>query len=396
MIDKTGISTGKEIRGLLETLENNLIKNYHNFFLTSKKNPLIAEVDIRTWQKEQLKKYPDYRKETAAIIKSFITPARKVIQADLEESYGYGIESIRNVGKRHHRDTQGNKGDVPNFNKSKKTTGLTKEVSSKLGEAFGNAQRQVEKQFLATVSGVKRTSKAAQTLNQAIDIAGASFLGTGVSAGLTKDGKNMNLVSKLESDTKEWSQESMFIAQGEASGQAGSPYVYITVHASSCPLCTPWQGRVLIDDVYQDGKPDGKHELLSTAIAAGLFHYNCRHNKLMFYPGIDKVPPKPDYVPPKTAEQHALYEREQKQRYMERHIRAWKRREMGAVSEAERRRAAYKVREWQGRRLALVREGPGLYRPHYWREKPSFKMDPDGRWRNLKYDMEIFVKTPTR
>ena len=166
MIDKTGISNGKEIRRLLETLENNLIKNYHNFFLNSKRDPPIAEINIRTWQKEQLKKYSNYRKETADIIKSFITPTRKVIQANLKESYGYGIESIRETVKRHHRDTQGNKGDVPNFNKSKKTTGLTKEVSSKLGEAFGNAQRQVEKQFLATVSGVKRTSKAAQTLNQ--------------------------------------------------------------------------------------------------------------------------------------------------------------------------------------------------------------------------------------
>ena len=67
-----------------------------------------------------------------------------------------------------------------------------------------------------------------------------------------------------------------------------NPLVKVSAHPSSCPLCSPWQGRVLVDDVYQGGIADGKHELLSTAIGAGLGHYNCRHNWVNYVEGLDK------------------------------------------------------------------------------------------------------------
>ena len=41
-------------------------------------------------------------------------------------------------------------------------------------------------------------------------------------------------------------------------------------------MCAPFVGKVLIDDVWSGGRPDGKHMLMSTAIAKGLYHPRCK------------------------------------------------------------------------------------------------------------------------
>ena len=45
-----------------------------------------------------------------------------------------------------------------------------------------------------------------------------------------------------------------------------------------------------IDDVYQDGKPDYVHELLSTAIREGFSTIIAGTTKIPFIPGVDKIP----------------------------------------------------------------------------------------------------------
>lgn len=126
--------------------------------------------------------------------------------------------------------------------------------------------------------------------------------------------------------------------------------------------------------------------------------YNCRHNRLTFIEGVDKIPEVPDYVPnlntgkrkyPKVGAQHRLYAKEQLQRHMERQIRMWKRRELGSLSEQEYRKARLKVRVWQSRRNHLVKSTEGLYRAQYWREKPGFRLVKDKRWQDLKYNKNM-------
>ncbi|QVK17727.1 hypothetical protein KHQ81_12880 [Mycoplasmatota bacterium] len=126
--------------------------------------------------------------------------------------------------------------------------------------------------------------------------------------------------------------------------------------------------------------------------------YNCRHNRLTFIEGVDKIPEVPDYVPnidtgkrkhANIGKQHRIYKKEQLQRNMERQIRMWKRRELGSLSEKEYRKARLKVRVWQAKRNHLVKSTDGLYRPHYWREKPGFRLVKDKRWQDLKYNKNI-------
>lgn len=142
------------------------------------------------------------------------------------------------------------------------------------------------------------------------------------------------------------------LAEGERSQQYGLHYTLISGHPSSCPLCVPWQGAVLIDDVFSDGKPDGKTPLLSQAINDGLYHYNCRHTRTVFIPGIDnaKLFDKDIASPEETAKRYAI---EQQQRYNERKIREWKRREAASLGNKEQSLARVKILEWQAQQRTL-------------------------------------------
>lgn len=114
--------------------------------------------------------------------------------------------------------------------------------------------------------------------------------------------------------------------------------VIVSTSPRSCPRCDAWEGRVLSLTGNTPGYPT-----LDEAIGAGLHHANCRHREHLYTPGVTRPPPR---RPPET-ERRALYEEEQRQRIIERHIREWKRREAVALEPVARREASTKVRQWQ-------------------------------------------------
>jgi len=66
--------------------------------------------------------------------------------------------------------------------------------------------------------------------------------------------------------------------------------VIITSHGGACPICQKWENKILIDDIYSGGtKKDGNYELLSEAIATGLFHKGCCHGLATYYPEADDI-----------------------------------------------------------------------------------------------------------
>ena len=68
--------------------------------------------------------------------------------------------------------------------------------------------------------------------------------------------------------------------------------------------------------------------------------HNCRHTLDLYVPGITRPREKASYEP-------EAYEALQKQRYMERGVRRWKRREAVAITPEEQRLTKAKRKEWQ-------------------------------------------------
>ncbi|MFA5176945.1 MAG: phage minor capsid protein [Candidatus Omnitrophota bacterium] len=67
--------------------------------------------------------------------------------------------------------------------------------------------------------------------------------------------------------------------------------VIVSSHGDACPLCVPWEGRIL----SITGKTEGYYTV-DQARAAGLFHPNCEHNTYSYYANEEKaVGAKPEF-----------------------------------------------------------------------------------------------------
>jgi len=131
--------------------------------------------------------------------------------------------------------------------------------------------------------------------------------------------------------------------------------VAISVHFPTSDLCEPFQGRVFSMSGTTEGYPS-----LDDAIEAGLYHANCKHTQSGFTPGVSDLPDKDV----STTENRKMYEASQNQRYNERQIRAWKRREAASLDPDQRVKAKEKVSDWQARQRDHLKQNQFLRRDY--------------------------------
>jgi hypothetical protein len=172
---------------------------------------------------------------------------------------------------------------------------------------------------------------------------------------VTANGAHLELSSYVEGVTRETSQQALLMGESTVANAAGQHLVRISSHQSCCPKCQPYQGKILIDDVFADGKPDGVHELLSTAIANGLFHWNCRHKKTIWIPGKSAEQEQHKQYDEKKVEKN--YELEQAQRALEREIRKQKNIASTSLDPSTASKAQARQAELQVSLNALIKEG---------------------------------------
>ncbi len=201
------------------------------------------------------------------------------------------------------------------------------------------------------------------SLDQAIDMATKDFLEKGIDAITYKDGKKVNIASYAEMALRTANHRAYLMAEGKKRQEVGLYLVVVSAHATSCSLCVPWQGKIIVDDVYGGGHKVENYPLLSEAMEAGLLHPQCRHNLSTYFPGITTLPEIPD-----AEDALENYEQEQQQRYIERQIRRYKRLAEGTIEEKKAKEYKGKVREWQKNMRDHLEENPQLRRA-YRREK---------------------------
>lgn len=181
------------------------------------------------------------------------------------------------------------------------------------------------------------------TRQQATQKALNKFADTGIGYFKDKNGKKWDLSTYAEMATRTGMAHAHIEGHVNRMVEQGYDLVIVSDHPEESPLCRPHEGKVYS---VKEGHP--VYPSLNWAIANGLFHPNCRHTINAYIEGLTE--------PPHTTGDPKGYEIRKHHRELERKVKFWKKREIVAVTDKEKRLAHQKVKHWQGELRSFTAE----------------------------------------
>ena len=392
-----------DIGKIFEQMELDLISSMNRAFYFHQNEQIKEGFEWEQWQLSKLRAMEQYRKRNKKIVGKYNKPIQEAIDRELKGNFSKGeskVERLFNKIKQLLKwrkkenptieftqdiDTStlkgyiakelGSPGAVPqekNFFgvNEKKLEALISTVNNDLNKAEYAILRKMDDVYRQTIFKTHMyLQNGAKTLNQAIDMATKDFLDKGINSIQYKNGANVNIASYAEMALRTANHRAMLLGEGSKRDEYGIHLVVVSAHANTCPKCEPWQGKILIDDVFSHPNKEyiekyrDKYKLVSEAIEKGLLHPNCRHSLITYFEGVTRIPTVPD-----GKEAIKVYEAEQKQRALERKIRKWKRFEAGTLDEENKLISNNKVKKLQSSLRKHLKNNKEL-RKKYDREK---------------------------
>lgn len=320
-------------------------------FLRNRKQVFINAIKSGNFKSGVIAESESFRNNNIKSISAVVPTIRSLVEEEITASVESGVRAVEitvDTYKKQGKEIEKPQEDFAANIKDKRTAVTMGGILGIVAIMLATTERQTSQ--IASMVNV-----GAKNLYEEVDRVQANFLEKGITGKILSNGTEKEAFSEAEFLMRDFSHKTLLEAQGEtAKAYKLNPLVKVSAHPSSCPLCSIWQGRVLVDDVYQGGMADGKHELLSTAIGAGLGHYNCRHNWVNYVQGLDKpnIFEQDKQNKQKTAQNYAM---EQRQREIERTIRKYKRIEKASLTNEKSILANQKVAEWQAVQRELIK-----------------------------------------
>lgn len=280
-----------DIKKVMEEIELQLISSMKRTLWSHKEDEKAKGFDWPQWQALKIKQFEDYKKANKEIFNNTTKDLNKYIYIHMKDQFKEGASRT---------------------NKSAIQSGIIRKEDSQLsGSFFGLNHRKLDALIKSTKTDMKDVKYAtlrmandqyrqiiykaqvfantgAGTVKQAIDMASKEFLARGFNCIEYKNGTRHNIADYCDMAIRTANKRANLMGEGEMRKKLGNSLVYISKHGGACDKCTPWEGRVYIDDVWSGGKEDdGEYPLLSTAIAGGLFHPRCQHGASTYYEGIN-------------------------------------------------------------------------------------------------------------
>lgn len=346
------------LANIFANLESQLIANQKAVFLSypnsSLTNVLDFQVNMRANQSM-------LEKINIKVVNDAYSQATNYINDIITKGYNKGIKSISNQLDMNIKNDENKKAKVLKNNADSVISSMCRIALSSAMGAFSG--------IVSAVSLYNQT----QDLYQAIDQAQSQYLEKGIVGSIKTNGAQTNIETFSDIVESEFEHSATLTGEGYARDETGNYYIVVSSHFGCCEKCAKWENLILIDDVFANGKSDGKHRLLSEAIEQGLMHPNCRHRFRVPLKGEEKEL-KGDYHETWTKEQNKQqYQAEQKQRRYEREIRKYKRFEQGSLTQSEQIKAHQKVLEYQAKQREHIKasnkiDGVKLFR-QYERER---------------------------
>ena len=342
------------LRDLFAEMELELMASLRRNFINHKMEEQVRGFSWEMWQKAKLRNLQEYRKETTSVIYRFRKRISTAIEQVLRNHFSVGVRKA-DIKLPQDGVNTGLPGEEPPqetqfFGTNRKKLGaLIKSTKNDFEDVQQAVYRKMDDVYRQTIFKTEfQLSSGAISLGKAIDKATEDFLAKGIDCIIYSNGRHVNIADYAEMALRTASHRATLLGEGSKRDELGVHLVFVSAHANACKLCLPWQGQILIDDVFSHPSKEyiarykDKYKLLSNAIKAGLLHPNCRHTLATYFEGVTRLPKPQD-------QEKALknYNNEQHQRKLEREIRKRKRILAGTVEDGDRKEARANLRQAQ-------------------------------------------------
>ena len=290
-----------DIEKAFAAIEEELIASMMRNMKRHKVEESAEEMRWEMWQAKQLQALEKYKKQN-----------QKKFQGKFADINGSVDEIIHKARKQGGLDQEIEimnaikKGWKPpgSLNKSMQTTGeFFKLNDRKLNALIGATRKDFSKaehamlrmaddQYRKIIFNAQvYANTGAGTYEKAVDMATKDFLGSGINCIEYKNGARHKISDYAFMAIQTASKRAYLTGEGEKRQEWGISTVIVNKRGNPCPKCLPFVGKILVDDVWSGGKPsDGKYPLMSTAIAAGLYHPRCKDSHTTYFEGISSPP----------------------------------------------------------------------------------------------------------
>ncbi|MFG2900969.1 phage minor capsid protein [Streptomyces zaomyceticus] len=330
---------------------------------------LADGIDSPAWVNLKLAAVGNLQAGIAEVITALEADASSAVQQALSEAYERGQQAaVAELGALGAGQTAAAAEALP-------AAATVDRLASAVVEDTGPTHLRMLRQALDVYREVVSEASAApllgaQTRRQAAQSALSRFAAKGVTGFVDTAGRSWNLVSYAEMATRTAVGRAAIEAHTDRLGAAGVDLVIVSQSPEECERCRPWERKILtrtgppgardvqVEDALRDGEMVTVHVAgsLPEARAAGLLHPNCRHSVSAYLPGVSRIPA--------SQPSRGTYEDTQRQRYLERKIREWRRLEAAAMDDRRRAETRARVRAYQARVRELVAETGLPRKPH--------------------------------
>lgn len=156
----------------------------------------------------------------------------------------------------------------------RKMDALVRSVTHDMEKAEHAVLRFAEDQYRRIIFDAQvYANSGAGTYEKAVDMATDDFLSKGINCIQYANGARVGIAAYVDMAIRTASKRAYLMGEGAKRAEWGVHTVIMNKRTNACPKCMPFEGKVLIDDVWSGGSADeGPYPLMSSAIAAGLYH----------------------------------------------------------------------------------------------------------------------------